>query len=98
MTGELRLCMQIIVTAGKEQATYGRSVLDRENDFRRLIALFTELNNVIYRKHHGGMTLADEVFLKENTISELALEVAEAVYASIARARETSPEFWERRK
>ncbi|MBQ3558064.1 MAG: DUF4422 domain-containing protein [Agathobacter sp.] len=98
VTGELRLCMQIIVTAGKEQATYGRSVLDRENDFRRLIALFTELNNVIYRKHHGGMTLADEDFLKENTISELALEVAEAVYASIARARETSPEFWERRK
>lgn len=98
VTGELRLCMQIIVTVGKEQAAYGHSILDGETDFRRLIALFAELNNVTYRKHHGGMTLEDEDFLKRNRISELAQEVAEVVYTSIAQARETAPEFWERRK
>ena len=85
VTGELRLCMQIIATAGKEQAAYGCSVLDRENDFRKLIALFTELNHVTYRKHCGKMTQADNAFLKENQISDVAIEVAEAVYGSVRR-------------
>ena len=67
------------------QAVYRHSLLDRENDFRKLIALFTELNNVTYRKHHGKITEADERFLKENHISDVALGVAEAVYQSVRR-------------
>lgn len=98
VTGELRLCMQIIVTAGKEMEAYGHSVLDRECEFRRLIALFTELNHVVFRQHQSGLTEKDETFLKQNHISKEALAVAEAVYESVAKARETSPEFWERRK
>ena len=94
VTGELRLCMQIIVTAGKEKAIYGTSVLDRGYEFRKLIELFAQLNTVIRCKHMGA---SDDLFLQENEISEVAIEVAEAVYASIARAREDAPEFFEKR-
>ena len=85
VTGELRLCMQIISTAGKEMETYGKSVLDRETDFRRLIALFAELNNVTYRKAKGCSLAKDEAFLKENNISQVAQQVAEVVYAAVTR-------------
>lgn len=111
VTGELRLCMQIIATAGKEKAAYGHSILDRENDFRRLIELFTRLNAVVRRKHmhEGALNMkidsrieadtikADTLFLQENAISDIAIAVAESVYASIVRAREESPEFFEKR-
>lgn len=97
VTGELRICMQIIATAGKEMETYGSSVLDRENEFRKLIALFTELNNVVYRRHHGKSLEADESFIKANQISNVALEVAEAVYQAVTRAVTEAPEFWEQR-
>ena len=97
VTGELRLCMQIITTAGKEFAKYGSSVLDRENEFRKLIALFTEINNVIYRKHKGTMAESDASFLKEHYVSDVALEVAEAVYESVTRAKEDAPEFFANR-
>ena len=98
VTGELRLCMQIIVTAGKEQAAYGHCVLDRETDFRKLISLFTELNNVIYRKNKGIAKSEDALFLKEHEVSEVAIEVAEAVYASVTRALAESPEFFSNRR
>ncbi len=101
VTGELRLCMQIIATAGKEKALYGTCVLDRECDFRRLIAMFSRLNAVISRKHSEACdetTRAEDArFLQENEISEVALEVAESVYAAIARAREDAPEFFSKR-
>ncbi len=83
VTGELRICMQIIATAGKEMEVYGSSILDRETGFRQLISLFTEINNVVYRRHHGKAMRKDEEFLKENQISNVALEVAEAVYQAV---------------
>ena len=88
VTGELRLCMQIIATAGKEKQAYGCSLLDRVCDFRMLMKLMTELNHVIYRRHQGESNEADKRFLEENQISEVAIAVAEAVYASIANGRE----------
>ena len=80
VTGELRLCMQIISTAGKEMEAYGESILDRESDFRRLITFISELNNVTYRRREGIARSEDEVFLKSNQVSEIAQEVADAVY------------------
>ena len=85
VTGELRICMQIIATAGKEMEVYGHSVLDRENEFRKLIALFTELNHVVYRKNRGQALSEDVEFLKENEISAIAISVAEAVYQAVTR-------------
>lgn len=102
VTGELRLCMQIIATAGKEKAEYGTSVLDRESEFRKLIALFSRLNTVIAHEHKAdcdeATRVADALFIQENEISDIAIAVAESVHASIARAREESPEFFQRRK
>lgn len=98
VTGELRICMQIIATCGKEIECYGYSVLDRETDFRKLIAMFTEINNIIYRKHRGISIDTDSAFLKENQISDVALAVAETVYLAVTKAMEESPEFWERRR
>lgn len=98
VTGELRLCMQIIATAGKEQAIYGTTVLDRENDFRKLMTLFTRLNAIISRRHSEicdeAMQLEDALFLQEHKISEVAIKVAEEVYLSITRAKEESMEFF----
>ena len=76
VTGELRLCMQIIGTAGKEMEAYGHSVLDRECDFRKLIALFAEINNVVSRQYYDRATAKDALFLKEKQVSDIALEVA----------------------
>ena len=92
VSGELRLCIQIIATAGKEQSEYGYSVLDREMDFRKLLALFARLNVVISHKYcelYDEKTRAeDAMFLQENQISEVAMTVAEAVYASITNRSE----------
>jgi len=85
VTGELRLCMQIIATAGKEQTAYGYSILDRETDYRKLIALFSELNNVTYRIKQKKETAGDLFFLEENQISEIAMKVAETVYQSVRK-------------
>lgn len=97
VTGELRICMQIIATAGKEMAVYGNSVLDRENEFRKLIALFTELNNVVHRRHHGKSLETDQEFLQKNQFSNVAIEVAETVYQAVTKAVEDAPEFFENR-
>ena len=87
VTGELRLCMQVIGTAGKEMAVYGTSILDLESEFRKLMQVFTELNHIVFRKHNEKMTLEDENFLKEYQISEVALEVAESVYLAVTKAK-----------
>ena len=163
VTGELRLCMQVIATAGKEKAAYGTCILDRENEFRKLMEIFTELNHVVYRRHrfaeqtrsmdkeysdrvmyektqnedeeysktvvdekvqntdveyadnvldesmqivdrkYGDTAMSEiswkknEDFLERYQISEVALEVAEAVYKAVTRADNTSPEFFKRR-
>ena len=85
VNGKLRICMQIIATAGKEMETYGTSILDRETGFRNLIRIFTKLNRIATRKHQGKITVEDEDFLKKYQISEVALAVAEAVYEAIIK-------------
>lgn len=72
VTGELRLCMQVIGTAGKEQAEYGTSILDRVCEFRKLMELFTELNHVVYRRHEvmkyletQGIKVTESVILEK---------------------------------
>lgn len=81
VTGELRLCMQIIATAGKEQEAYGSSILDRINDYRELISLFAGLNSIVVQRfNQGDVHKEDNDFLKEHQISDIAIEVAEVLY------------------
>ncbi len=48
MTGELRLCMQVIATAGMEQTRYGTNLLERENRFKELMQMFDRLDQIVY--------------------------------------------------
>lgn len=85
VSGELRICMQIIATAGKEQELYGTSILDRIWEYRELIAFFTKLNQITTRRMQGTITAEDEAFLQKNNVSEIARMVAESVYQATIR-------------
>lgn len=82
VSGELRICMQVIATAGKELEAYGTSVLDKECDFRALMNLFAKINVIALHKEQGKTTCEDEQFLCENEVSEVAMEVARVVCRS----------------
>ena len=47
VSGELRICMQIIATAGMEMEVYGHSILDYVSEYHELIEIFTRLNQII---------------------------------------------------
>lgn len=76
VTGELRLSMQVIATAGMEYETYGTSILERENRFRELMQIFEGINRVVYQARNGLLTDDDIRFLKKHEISEVALKIA----------------------
>lgn len=76
VTGELRLSMQIIATAGMEYEKYGTSILERENRFRELICIFGEINQIVYRARNGILAEKDIIFLKKYEVSEVALRIA----------------------
>lgn len=76
VTGELRLCMQIIATAGKEREEYGDCILDRENRFARLMQIFEGINRCVYRYRNQKETADDVLFLKRYAVSEVALRIA----------------------
>ena len=77
VTGELRLCMQVIATAGKERQICGKSILDRENHYASLMKIFAGINGVIYRYRNHMEAEEDVLFLRKYGISGTALAVAE---------------------
>lgn len=76
VTGELRLSMQVIATAGEEQQHYGSSILDRINDFRGLMDLFGRLNQIVSHYRNRRETPDDIAFLRRSGISEIAVRIA----------------------
>lgn len=83
ITGELRICMQIISTCEFEKETYGSCILDKERDMRRLIRLFKALNGAVLREGKGEETEADRSLLKSGLVTEEAVWVARQVTGSI---------------
>jgi hypothetical protein len=88
VSGELRICMQIIATAGKEMEVYGHSILDKVSEYHELIEIFTRLNQIVtlqkqsqQEKMHGDEQL--RTFIEKNHISDVALKVAEKIYESV---------------
>lgn len=79
ITGELRICMQIISTCEFELSSLGSCILDRESDMRRLIMLFKELNGAVIRHGRGEETEADRMTLENSLLTEPALAVAKQV-------------------
>lgn len=76
ITGELKICMQIISTCEFERRFLGSCILDREQDFKTLISLFKRLNGAVFRKSRGEETAEDRLFLEKEQISTPAMEVA----------------------
>ena len=76
ITGELRMCMQIIATAEQEKKCYGKCVLDRENEYRKLITLFNGINTVVNHAQNKCLTDWDEKFVEKNSVSEIAIQIA----------------------
>lgn len=79
ITGELRICMQIISTCEFEKSALGNCILDKENYMRKLIKLFRELNGAVLACSRGEETEADRQILKNGLITESAIEVAKQV-------------------
>ena len=83
VTGELRICMQIIATAGKEMEAYGCSILDSVSEYAELIHIFTRVNQIITKRAQGDFNAEDNAFLEENHISDVAMAVAKVVYQAV---------------
>ncbi len=85
ITGELRLCMQIIATAGKERERCGNHILQREREYRRLIVLFSELNRIASAFWRRTQTKEDEEFLRLHPVSGIAIEIAVRILGADAQ-------------
>lgn len=64
VTGELRICMQIISTCSFEQEQYGHCILDELCDYRQLISHFHQLNSMI---RHLSQSPVPELLPQERT-------------------------------
>lgn len=77
VTGELRLCMQIISTCGYEDEAYSRCILDIFRDYHSLIDYFHRLNRAVSNFVKGHASSEDLTFLGENTsLTPAAIEIA----------------------
>ena len=76
ITGDLRICMQIISTCEFEKSASGSCILDKENDMQRLVLLFKALNGAVLRMSKGEDTEADRGMLESGLITETGVAVA----------------------
>ncbi len=76
ITGELHLCMQIIANPREERNHGETMILERENDFGRLMEIFSKLNRVVSRYRENSESEEDIRFLGEGKISKTAVWVA----------------------
>lgn len=81
ITGELRLCMQIIATCEFEKQNIGKTILEYENRYVELIKFFRKLNRTIEHYKEGLHDEADAQFIRaegkdEICVSNEAIEVA----------------------
>lgn len=76
ITGELRICMQIISTCEFELDSLGECILDKERNMKRLISLFKSLNTAVLRRSRGEMTGEDTELFRKSLITEPAVRVA----------------------
>lgn len=77
VTGELRLCMQIISTCSYEDERFHRCILDDIQDYDGLILHFCRLNQAVRHFLADAPTEEDLAFLKENkTITQVSADIA----------------------
>ena len=89
VTGELRLCMQIISTCEFEDRTYGKCILDIFRDYQHLIEYFSQLNLSVSNVIHGFTTEKDLLFFKEtDSLTPIAIDIAVRLFCEDASMQE----------
>lgn len=77
ITGELRICMQIISTCSFEDEARGTCILDYIKDYRQLISHFHRLNQAVARDLTGNPDPKDALLLSDkNLASPQAVDIA----------------------
>ena len=89
ITGELRLCMQIIGTADRELQLTGHSFLERVCSLPVLIKEFSGLNQIVGRCRLGQESEEDAAFIKKYGISRIAAEVAVCILPMDEKEKDT---------
>ena len=90
VTGELRLCMQIISTCQFEDEAYGRCILDDFRDYRTLIRHFSRLNSAVAHFISGQMEETDSAFLSQDPfLTPVSVEIAVKLFCEEASVPET---------
>ncbi len=85
ITGELKLAMQVIAVCGLERQEYGESVIDRIRQFEELMRYFSSINEVINDCREGQFCEKDIRFLRENKVSEIAVEASARLFIPDAK-------------
>lgn len=77
VTGELRLCMQIISTCEFEDEAYGQCILDIFRDYHSLIEYFNRLNTAVTNYINGYKNTETLAFFEQNSsITPISAEIA----------------------
>lgn len=76
VNGELKLAMQIITSCEHEYETYGKSVLDRVQDYRELTHYFGRVNKIAAAEKLGAASKEDKAWLYHSRVSEVVLQIA----------------------
>lgn len=76
VTGELRLCMQIISTCSYEYSETGHCILEKMKDYDALIRHFHRVNYLIKRVTDGTADEADKTALTCTDLSSASIRVA----------------------
>ena len=85
VTGELRLCMQIISTCEFEDEAYGRCILDIFRDYHSLIEYFNRLNTAVTNYINGYANAETLAFFEQNeSITPVSVEIAVRLFCKDA--------------
>ena len=76
ITGELRLCMQIISTCNFEYSESGHCILERMRDYDSLIHYFSQLNRKVRHFIDHTTDESDRAYLMDTGISPASIRIA----------------------
>ena len=76
ITGELRLCMQIISTCNFEYSESGHCILERMRDYDSLIHYFSQLNRKVRHFINHTTDESDRAYLMDTGISPASIRIA----------------------
>ncbi len=82
ITGELKMAMQVVAVCELERQELGECLLDRIQDFDALMQYFSKLNDCINACKLGELQPEDLRFLREEQISEIAVEASARLFCT----------------